>query len=125
MVLSFFDMTKTVRQQTGAWGEDQAAAWLKEQGYTIVARNYFARVGEIDIVATCEQRLCFIEVKTRKVRDGSAERATSPQKRAKIRLAAEQYCIDQAINPDDVQISFEHVSVYTGGGVDWYALPPL
>lgn len=110
-------------QQIGTWGEDQAVIWLKEHGYTILDRNYFARVGELDIVAERGNILCFIEVKTRKQRDGSAERATNRSKQEKMQKAAMQYCISTGINPDDIQISFEHISVYVGGRVDWYVLP--
>lgn len=113
------------KQHIGAWGEDRATVWLEAHGYQILDRNFFARVGEIDIIARHidSNRLCFIEVKTRRRDDGSAEQATSQTKQNKMRLAAEKYCIEKKINPEDVHISFEQVSVYQNGGETWYQLP--
>ena len=38
-------------QATGKWGEEIAARYLENQGYTICARNIHTAHGEIDIVA--------------------------------------------------------------------------
>ncbi|MCF6206294.1 MAG: YraN family protein [Sulfurovum sp.] len=49
----------------GDSGEDLATAFLEQEGYVIVERNYFARkLGEIDIIAQKEGVLHFIEVKS-------------------------------------------------------------
>lgn len=103
------------QQQIGTWGEDRAVQWLQQHGYTILGRNYFAKVGEIDIIAEYRdtKRLCFIEVKTRKKRDGTAEYAHSPKKQQLIRQSAMLYCQEHAICLDTQEISFEHVSIYT------------
>jgi putative endonuclease len=43
--------------------EDLATAFLEQEGYLIVERNYFARkLGEIDIIAQKGEVLLFIEV---------------------------------------------------------------
>lgn len=52
-------------QNTGRIGEDYAAEWLVCHGYSIVARNYHSRFGEIDIIAKDSQYIVFVEVKTR------------------------------------------------------------
>ena len=61
----------TTRTQ-GRRGEDLAARWLEEQGYTLLDRNYSCRWGELDLVAECtdggERLIAFTEVKLR--RDG-------------------------------------------------------
>jgi putative endonuclease len=50
----------------GERGEEAAAAYLAEQGYRILQRNYEIIGGEIDIVALAPERtLVFVEVKTR------------------------------------------------------------
>ena len=55
---------------TGQQGEDQAAQYLINKGYRIVARNWHNRGRkELDIVAEDGHTLVFVEVKTR--RDGS------------------------------------------------------
>ena len=47
----------------GKQGEDGAAALLSAEGWTIVARNFRAGKGEIDIVAERGDSLVFVEVK--------------------------------------------------------------
>ena len=53
------------RQAIGKWGEELATRYLKRKGYTILARNIHTLHGEIDIVASKESLLVFVEVKTR------------------------------------------------------------
>ena len=50
----------------GAYGEQLAARYLRAQRYKILAANYRAGTGEIDIIAEKRKVICFIEVKTRK-----------------------------------------------------------
>lgn len=54
------------RKQLGDYGEKLAALLLKKNGYKILDKNvYVSRLGEIDIIATHQQMLVFVEVKTR------------------------------------------------------------
>ena len=48
----------------GAWGEEEAVRYLREQGFVILERNFHSRFGEIDIIAQKDGILHFIEVKT-------------------------------------------------------------
>lgn len=50
---------------SGKDGENIAAEYLKNKGYTIIDRNYYSRYGEIDIIAQHEKYIVFVEVKTR------------------------------------------------------------
>ncbi len=45
--------------------EDRAARWLGERGMQLVARNFSARTGEIDIIARDREHLVFLEVRAR------------------------------------------------------------
>ncbi len=47
----------------GRAGEDAAVKYLKNLGWTIIARNARSRVGEVDIVALDKETLVFLEVK--------------------------------------------------------------
>lgn len=51
--------------RTGAAGEEFTADRLKQRGYRIVARNYYTRYGELDIIAASQKYIVFVEVKTR------------------------------------------------------------
>ena len=70
----------------GDGGEAFAAAYLQENGYNIIAQNFYSRYGEIDLIAQKDERaICFIEVKTR--REGSmvsGEESVTPSKQRKI-----------------------------------------
>ncbi len=56
---------KGERRRLGFSGERKAAAWLKREGYKIVARNWRCRAGEADIIAENDEVVAFVEVKTR------------------------------------------------------------
>ena len=110
-------MSRTELQEIGRWGEEQASLFLVRNNYEVVARNYNARGGEIDIVAwdrsdATEPALCFVEVKTRSDGEDSAELAVNKEKAQKIKSAAENYCFLNRIDVDHTWIRFEHVSVY-------------
>lgn len=49
----------------GNKGEDLAAGFLKKSGYKILERNWKWGKNEIDIIAEKDDRIVFIEVKTR------------------------------------------------------------
>ncbi|MBO4320337.1 MAG: YraN family protein [Treponema sp.] len=49
--------------QKGHEGEDRAVKYLESQGYKIEGRNFRTRRGEIDIIASKEDLLVFVEVK--------------------------------------------------------------
>ncbi len=49
----------------GKSSEGIAAGYLEKNGYKILECNYKSRFGEIDIIATEKQTLCFVEVKSR------------------------------------------------------------
>lgn len=48
----------------GNAAEDRACVFLAENGFSIIERNFYSRFGEIDIIASKENVLHFIEVKS-------------------------------------------------------------
>jgi len=50
----------------GNYGEEMVAKKMQCDGYTIIARNFRTRLGEIDIIAQYGDTIAFVEVKTRK-----------------------------------------------------------
>lgn len=54
-----------IANPTARLGEDAACEFLKKLGYKIIERNFRQSYGEIDIIATYDDTLIFVEVKTR------------------------------------------------------------
>lgn len=80
------------RQKLGQRGEDLAVKHLGKMGYKILERNFRTRSGEIDIVAKHQNRIVFIEVKTRgSNRYGHPKLAVTAQKQRKISMVALEY----------------------------------
>lgn len=48
----------------GNIAEDRACEYLTKNGYFIVERNFYSRFGEIDIIASKDEVLHFVEVKS-------------------------------------------------------------
>ena len=69
-----------------------ALAYLKEQGFRILARDWRSRLGQIDIVAEDGDTLVLIEVKARRgVGFGTPEEAVDARKQRKLRTLLELY----------------------------------
>jgi len=71
----------------GRWAESLAVWRLRLSGYRILARNWRAPVGEIDIVARRGDVLAIIEVK-RRADLARALESVSPRQRARLMRAA-------------------------------------
>ncbi|HCT14565.1 YraN family protein [Corynebacterium nuruki] len=94
------DHTRNLRQ-VGAAGEDTAAGYLTDRGYTLLDRNFFTRRGEIDIVArppgdpadpTVGDEIVFVEVKWRTGgRYGTGAEAVTAAKLAAMRYASREW----------------------------------
>jgi putative endonuclease len=85
------------RQRLGARGERLAADWYRAHGYTVVARNWRCREGEIDLIVARRGELVFCEVKTRSSdRFGVPAEAVTPAKQARLRALAARFLADQA-----------------------------
>ena len=91
-------MTKA-RGVTGRRGEELAVKYLSSQGYVIIARNYRASCGEVDIIAKEAGVLVFIEVKTRTSFDfGHPAESVNYRKRQQISKAALVYIGQQRLS---------------------------
>ena len=102
---------------TGAWGEELACEKLITLGYAICERN--KRIGhyELDIVAMKDNRIVFVEVKTRTNPNSDPLEAIVSKKIARMTRAANAYVIAYDI-PHEVQFDIITIS----GTPDNYAL---
>jgi putative endonuclease len=88
------------RQRLGARGEQLAADWYAAQGYSVVARNWRCREGELDLVVARDGELVFCEVKTRSSdRFGVPAEAVTPAKQRRLRVLAARYLAEHADPP--------------------------
>lgn len=78
--------------ETGKEGEEMAAAWLLEQGFTILHRNWKHSYFELDVIAEKEDILHFIEVKTRTTDTyGYPEEGVTAKKLERLMNAGEEF----------------------------------
>jgi putative endonuclease len=104
-------------QETGNKGEELAAGFLQQSGYTVLERNWRYKHWEVDIICSKANRLHFIEVKTRTGnRFGNPEESIGREKMNNLKNAAEQY---QYLHPTWKYVQFDVVSVLL-----MYSQPP-
>lgn len=88
-------------RQKGLEAENLACKWLENNGFTILLRNFYAKMGEIDIIATRAGVLHFIEVKSAKSTNPAYN--ITPAKLSKIQKSIEvffSYALDSAYMQD-------------------------
>jgi putative endonuclease len=110
-------MANDPRRRHGELGERIAEEHLANRGYSIVARNFRTRYGELDLIAADERALVFCEVKTRLAgtRNGPAGPldAIGPRKREQVRRMATQWLADAAASdrPRRPELRFDAIGV--------------
>jgi putative endonuclease len=104
---------KTSRQALGKWGEDAAARHLEAHGYRVLDRNYHTSHGELDIVASLDGVLVFVEVKTRSSHSFAyPEDSVNLRKQAHLLSAAQDYLQSHPECPDNWR--FDVIAIETG-----------
>ena len=95
--------------ELGKEGEEEAAAYLKAHGYTILHRNWRSGRFELDIVAEKDNELIVIEVKTRRNNEyGLPEEAVTSRKIRHIVSSTDSYLKKYAI---DLPVRFDIITV--------------
>ena len=85
----------TEKATIGQKGEEATTQYLIKNGYTILERNWHCRYGEIDIIATKEDTIAFVEVKTRKLGSMTTpQESVNGSKQKKITLSAQKYLLE-------------------------------
>lgn len=95
--------------QTGKSGEEMALKYFQNRSYQIVEQNWRYSHWEVDIIASKNNTLHFIEVKTKRTKNfGNPEEAVSNKKIKNLINAAEQYLY---IHPEWKRIQFDILSI--------------
>jgi putative endonuclease len=101
------------RRSVGAAGEARAAAWYEASGYTVLARNWRCREGELDLVVRRGRELVFVEVKTRRSdRFGIPAEAVTGTKQRRLRKLAGCYLRASGLSAPSLR--FDVVSILAG-----------
>ena len=90
-------------------GESLVADWLTKHGAKILARNYQARVGEIDIIAVKDDVVAFVEVKTRNTNYIPLAQTVTLSKQKRLIKTAQKYILANQIR--DKVIRFDIATV--------------
>lgn len=103
-------------KRSGADAEALAVGYLQSRGYLIIARNVRFAIGELDIVASIDNTLVIVEVRSRTNDErGGAEFAISKGKRAQVSRVAAAYVATLAQVPAAVR--FDVIAI-TGDTVE-------
>lgn len=108
------DETNNVDPRTvlGQDGEELAVRYLLLNGYIFLYRNFRCRLGEIDIIATKDQVLSFVEVKTRNsLLAGNPAEAVTLRKQQKIRRIAQYYMLIEGLLDNMPVLSFDVIEI--------------
>lgn len=100
------------RALLGKQGEDLAAGYLRQQGFTLLLRNFRGQKGEIDIIAREEKTIIFVEVKTRQA--GASyfpAEAVTPRKQRQISRTAQEYLLRHNLQNQPARFDVISVSV--------------
>lgn len=104
----------TKHKETGIKGEQIARNFLEKLGYNILYTNWRHEKKEVDIIATFNNLLIFIEVKTRTSFDfGFPEEAVNAKKQTYLKAAADEFLYQ---HPQYEQLRFDIISILLKNG---------
>lgn len=99
--------------------EQIASDYLKKNGYTILARNFLFKGGEIDIIAQKDTDLVFVEVKGRTNVDfASAKESVTISKQKRIKEGCALFLLKNGLNENDFNIRFDVISI-ENNHIEW------
>lgn len=106
------------KRSLGKEKEILAARFLMRQGIKIIEKNFFCRLGEVDLIGWDGEYLVFIEVKYRKNTDlGYPQESISKYKKRKIVLVSNYYKMIKHYG-EDVSTRYDVVSIL-GNKICW------
>jgi len=116
--LTWRDVRSDHRQRLGALGETLACRHLEAHGYSVIARNFRTRHGELDLVAADSRYLVICEVKTRVGRRAGIGplAAVGQAKRSQVRRMARQWLAERGPGgPRPTELRFDAIGIILDG----------
>ncbi len=112
-------LAKNRRIAVGKAGEDAAVERLIQMGYTVEARNWRCKSGEIDLIALDGTTLVVVEVRSRTnpTRFGTAVEAVTPRKCRQVRELATIYLKQRRNAPQSIRFDVVAVTFRDDGTV--------
>lgn len=104
------------RAVTGQQGEAAVTRYLEKEGFEILATNYRERYGEIDIIASKKEVVCFIEVKTRSTEYFPTSLVVTKSKQQKIIRTARHFALQHKLFNKALRFD---VAIVTGEACDF------
>lgn len=103
------------KRKFGIIGEKMAQKYLKDNKYEIIENNYYTRNGEIDIIASKNNYIIFVEVKTRtNEKYGRASESVNKIKKIHMKKSAAIFLKEN--NFSRFTIRFDVIEVYMING---------
>lgn len=100
---------------TGQHGENLALEYLGRQGYTLLARNWRCRFGELDLIVQRAGCIHVVEVKTRRsLSTDDARHMLTPLKLQRLVTATYHYMDAHALPADGWQLDLVTVTLRPG-----------
>ncbi len=94
-------------KEIGDFGENAAARYLEDNGYTILKRNFRLKFAEVDIIAEKDGCTVFAEVKTRLTNSfGNPGEYVDHRKQQRIQKAATCY-----VDVENTDVRFDVIEV--------------
>lgn len=99
---------KSFNYKKGKQGEKIARDFLIKKGYQIIKSNFQTRLGELDIIASKDTFLVFVEVKLKNGENfGTPEEMISPKKLRQVQQTAEAFLLQDK----DLKIKFKQYRI--------------
>lgn len=97
----------------GKLGEDLACKYLENNGYKVIERNFFARQGEIDIIALDKNEIVFIEVKARtSISYGKPVEAVDTNKQKHLIKTVEYYLYSRNLENEFIRLDVIEIYLF-------------
>lgn len=117
------------RNDLGRVGEQLAAQYLIQRGYTLLASNWRCKGGEIDLVVQHGSSIVFVEVRTRRAASvDAALESITPRKRERLLTAIHTYLTETGLESADWRVDIVAVAIRSNSpplvehledGFDW------